>query len=127
MSFPQPPSSSLSSSSILDRVKLFLPVIKKANEDLDELIKKEGVDKVRIDNDLLSNSQNANKKIVVLDDNHDSNIKSNNETNTDSFNIVNDINENRDNDNDNDIDNNKMIQLEFALGNIKYYYYTILY
>ena len=112
MSLPQPPSSL--SSSVLDRVKLFLPVIKKANEDLDELIKKEGIDKVRIDNDLLSDDQATNKKIVVLDDNHDSDIIKNDNhdnDNDDDNNINGSGNSNGDND-------NKMIQLEFALGNI---------
>ena len=40
--------------SVLDRVKLFLPVIEKANQELEQKIRIEGIESVRIDNHLVS-------------------------------------------------------------------------
>ena len=106
-------SSSTTTSSVLDRVKLFLPVIKKANEDLEELIKKEGNDNVRIDRDLLNNGSNSssNNKIIVLDGINDSKV------NDMDMNILSSNSDNDDDMNENEFNNdNKTIQLEFALG-----------
>ena len=47
MSFPLPPAGT--GSSVLDRVKMFLPQIEKANKELEEQVKSEGANSVQID------------------------------------------------------------------------------
>ena len=51
MEFPMPPPNS----ALLDRVKMFLPQMQKANEELEARIAREGVDSVRIDGNLGEN------------------------------------------------------------------------
>lgn len=69
MNFPPPPPG-MSNSSVLDRVKEFLPQIRKANEDLEDLIRREGANAVRIDGNLFNNTD---------EDEHATGPKENNE------------------------------------------------
>lgn len=46
----------IANSSVLDRVKMFLPLIEKANNDLADTVSKQGQQSVAIDNDMLASS-----------------------------------------------------------------------
>ena len=114
-SLPLPPSSSL----LLNRVKQFLPLMKKANDDLEELIKTEGIDSVRIDSDMLNNT--SPPKIVVLHhdtDTTNANDATNDTNDTNDTTNAYDTNNANDNSSNDDNSDKKVIQLEFALGSI---------
>jgi len=95
--------------SILDRVKSFLPEIKKANEELNNKIEKEGKESVIIDNNLSSNPINE----IPHDNDNDNDIESDDDT------IINKGDETTDNKNNNKIEITsieQVIQIEFAIG-----------